>query len=380
MAVLKLYAIRTTVGTLEGFFDEILPGVLRFQNYLILKGDNGMKKIILLTMIAGIASLFAACGAPATNTPANANAANTANTAAKPAAAAPTADALLALDKSANEAYFKGDSKFFESFMSDKYVSFDGGKRSDKAESVAEIAKAKCDMKEWKLDEPQMAMIDADTYVLSYKGTFDGTCNGADGKPMKVPSPIRAGTVYVRSGDKWLAAYHNETPIIDPKNPPKAEPKKEEPKKEEPKKDDKAASNSNTAAAPAKPAADANTDALVKIHTSGWEAFKAKDAKKFEEITAANLMNIDPLGNVFSGKANVIKQWTETMKCEGVTKVGVSDGFASAISPTVELLTLKGTADGKCDGQPNGPLYQTAVYVKEGDAWKLSFMFESMAK
>jgi ketosteroid isomerase-like protein len=310
--------------------------------------------------------MIAACGGAADNKPANN--ANASNTATKPAAAAPTADALLALDKSANEAYFKGDSKFFEGFLSDKYVSLDGGKRHNKAESLAEIAKAKCEMKDWKLDEPQMAMIDADTYVLSYKGTFDGTCNGADGKPMKAPSPVRAGTVYVRNGDKWQAAYHSENLIIDPKNPPKEEPKKEEPKKEEAKKEEAA------------PTGDANTEALVKIHTSGWEAFKAKDAKKFDEIAAANLAIVDPLGEWISGKDNVIKRWTETMKCEGITKVGVSDGFASALSPTVELLTLKGEADGKCDGQANGPLDQTAVYVKQGDAWKLAFMFESMAK
>jgi hypothetical protein len=67
------------------------------------------------------------------------------------------------------------------------------------------------------------------------------------------------------------------------------------------------------------------------------------------------------------------------MKCEGITSVKVTDGFASAISPTVEILTLKGTADGSCDGQKNGPLFQSAVYVKEGDAWKLAFMFESPA-
>jgi hypothetical protein len=36
-------------------------------------------------------------------------------------------------------------------------------------------------------------------------------------------------------------------------------------------------------------------------------------------------------------------------------------------------------ANGKCDGQNNGDLYQAAVYVKEGEAWKLAFMFETPA-
>lgn len=320
---------------------------------------------------------FAACGAPASNS--GANNATTNTKAEKPAAAAPTADALLALDKQANEAFIKGDGKFFEDFLSDKFVMYDSGNRSTKADTVKMISANKCDVKTWSLDEPQMAKVNDDNYVLSYKGTFDGSCTGPDGKSMKIPSPVRAATVWTRSGDKWLAAFHGETLIIDPKNPPAAPAAatKEEAKKEEPAKDDKAASN--TAEAPVKHVAGANTEALVKIHTSGWDAWKAKDAKKLEEITSENLSIVDPLGTWFSGKAAVVKQWTETMKCEGITKISVSDGFASALSPTVELLTLKGTADGTCDGQKNGPLYQTAVYVKEGDAWKLAFMFESPA-
>ncbi len=343
-----------------------------------------MKTLAKLFLMGAAAITMAACGAPATNAPANSANTTNANTA-KPTAAAPTADSLLALDKQANEAYIKGDSKFFEGFLSDKMVMTERGQRRDKASVVKAIAGNKCEVKDWKMEEPQMSTIDADTYVLSYKGTYDGTCT-MDGKSEKMPSPVRAATVYTRSGDKWQAAYHGENMIIDPKNPPKvapAPPAKPADKKAEPKKDDKAATNSNsaanTAAAPAKATPDANTDALVKIHTSGWEAFKAKDAKKFEEIASSNLSIVNPIGTWISGKANVIKEWTETMKCEGVTKVSVSDGFAAALSPTVEILTLKGMADGTCDGQKNGPLDQTAVYVKEGDAWKLAFMLESIA-
>ena len=117
----------------------------------------------------------------------------------------------------------------------------------------------------------------------------------------------------------------------------------------------------------------------MKLHNQGWEAWKAKDAKTLTEMTTANLAIVDPLGNWMSGRDTVVRHWTETMKCEGVNNVSVSNASATSLSPTVELLTLKGTADGTCDGQKNGPLNQTAVYVKEGDAWKLAFMFESPA-
>ena len=210
-----------------------------------------MKKINLFILTAVAAVFFAACGGPAaTNTGTNNANATNANTA-KPTAAAPTVEALMAMDQQANEAYIKGDSKFFEGMLSDKFVMYEGGQRTDKAATVKMIASGKCDVKDgWKLEEPQMAMIDADTAVLSYKGTFDGTCPGADGKQEKMPSPIRAASVWVRSGDKWLAAFHGENPIIDPKNPPKAAPAAP-PKKEEPKKDAKAGANSK--AAPMRP-------------------------------------------------------------------------------------------------------------------------------
>ena len=184
-----------------------------------------MKKTLRFILLAAASTFFAACGAPAANTGGN-NANTNANTnTSKPVAAAPTADALMALDKQANEAYVKGDSKFFEGMLSDKFVILTGGgQRMDKAATVKMIAGVKCDIKSMDLTEPAMSMIDADTYALSYKATWDGTCNGPDGKPMKVPSPIRSASIWVRSGDKWQAVFHGENLIVDPKNPPKAAP------------------------------------------------------------------------------------------------------------------------------------------------------------
>ena len=330
-----------------------------------------MKRPLVIVLIAAAAAFVAACGAPAENKPANTN--TNANTA-KPVAAAPTKEALFEMDKKANEAWLKGDKAYFEANLSDKFVSFEQGMRMNKAELAGMIGSFKCDVKTWNLDDPQMSKINDDTYVLTYKGTFDGSCTSTDGAAMKLPSPTRAATIYVRDGDKWRGAFHSETLVIDPKNLPPAPPKPEA-KKDAPKKDAETVAKEEAN----KPKPGPNTDALVKLHTAGWEAFKAKDAKTFGDMISANMALVDPLGGYLSGKDAVIKQWTETMKCEGITKVSVADGFASALSPTVELLTLKGTADGTCDGQKNGPLFQSAVYVKEGEAWKLAFMFESPA-
>jgi ketosteroid isomerase-like protein len=317
--------------------------------------------LFILTAIAAV--FFSACGTPAGNTPAN----NANTNAAKPTAAAPTADALLALEKQANEAYFKGDAKFFEGMLSDKFVTLGpGGSRMDKAATTKMIAGVKCDIKDgWKLDEPHLSTIDADTYVLSYKGTLDGTCT-MDGKTEKAPSPIRAATVWVRSGDKWLAAFHGENLIVDPKALA-APPAKPETKKEAPKSVDKAA----LGAKPAPPAADPSTDAMMAIERSVWEAWKARDAKALEELTAKEICFVDIFGNVTSTKADTIKFWTEH-KCD-IKSVSLTDGTASSLSATVAILTLKGTVEGTCEGQKLPPIYGTSVYVKNGDAWKLAF-------
>lgn len=336
-----------------------------------------MKKTLQFILLAAASTFFTACGAPAANT--GANNANTNTT--KPVAAAQTADALMAFEKQANEAYVKGDSKFFEGMLSDKFVILTGGgQRMDKAATVKMIASVKCDIKSMDLTEPAMSMIDRDSYSISYKATWDGTCNDPDGKPMKVPSPVRSASIWVRSGDKWQAVFHGENVIVDPKAPPP--PPAPAAKKEEPKKDDKTAANSNTAsntAAPAKATPDANTDALVKVELALWEAWKAHDAKKLDALMAKDVSFVNIFGTYLATRADAMKDWTGA-NCE-IKSVSVTDGFASALSPNVEMLTRKGTADGTCGGQEIGGtvIWGVSIYVKDGDAWKFAFGMNSPA-
>jgi ketosteroid isomerase-like protein len=348
-----------------------LNSAFEIESYL---GRIVMKKIALFILAAAASTFFAACGEPAANS--GANNANT-NTG-KPVT--PTADALMALEKRANEAYVKGDSKFFEEMLSDKFVILTGGgQRMDKAATVKMIASVKCDIKSTDLTEPAMSMIDADTYAVSYKATWDGTCNGPDGKRAKVPSPIRSASIWVRSSDKWQAVFHGENLIFDPANPPTAAPAAP-PKKEVPKKDVKTAANSNTAANTAAPAAalaiatpDANTDALVKVELALWEAWKDHDAKRLDDLMARDVSFVNIFGTYLGTKADAMKDWTGT-GCQ-VKSVSVTDGFATALSPTVEMLTRKGTAEGTCGGQNVGgtAIWGVSIYIKEGDAWKFAF-------
>jgi Domain of unknown function (DUF4440) len=319
-----------------------------------------MKRNSLLTLTFIAAAFFAESGVDAQNNPAARNAQPADTNVPKAVAEAPTIDALLALDKQANEAYIKSDSKFFEGLLSEKFVMREGGQRMDKAATVKMIAGVKCDVKTWNLDQPWMAKIDADTYVLSYRSTWEGTCIGPDGKSVKIPSPTRAATIWVRSGDKWLAAFHGENPIIDPKNSPEATAPPPQP----------------VTKAELKPT-DLSTDALVAVEKSVWEAWKARDAQKLEDLTANDLSFIDIFGNSYANKTDTIKAWAGSI-CE-VKNVSVTEGAATALSPTVKLLMHTATADGTCYGEKVPAVHGNSVYVRDGDTWKLAFTMNMIA-
>ena len=327
-----------------------------------LKEELVVKRITLASLTFMAAAVLAACGRDAQDSPAARGARPPSTNAPKPVPEAPSLEALMALAKRANEAYVRGDSRFFEGLLSEKFVMREGGRRIDKAEVVTMIAGIQCDVQTWNLDEPRMAKVDADTYVLSYRGTWDGTCTGLDGKSMKIPSPTRAATIWVRSGDRWQAAFHGENAIIDPKDSPEAQP---------------APPARPTEMAEATPG-DPNTSALVAVERSVWEAWKAHDAKKLEDLTADGLSFIDIFGNSYSSKTATIGAWSGAI-CE-VKGVEVTDGVARALSPTVELLMHKGTADGTCYGESVPAVHGNSVYVKEGDAWKLAFTMNMFAK
>ena len=112
---------------------------------------------------------------------------------------------------------------------------------------------------------------------------------------------------------------------------------------EAPKKDDKTAANSNAVAKPTAPTSatpDANTDALMKVELALWEAWKEHDAKKLDDLIAKDVSFVNIFGTALTNRADAMKDWTGA-GCQ-VKSVSVTDGFATALSPNVEMLTRKG--------------------------------------
>ena len=303
---------------------------------------------------AAAAIALTACEPPAANVAVNTtNSANTANANAnssKPVAAAPTKDALMAIEKQGWEAWKNHTPETFENILSSKYLAFGPKGRIDKAASVKMFADAKCDIKSYAISDEQMNMLGSDTAVLTFKAAQDGTCDG-----KKIPAAVWASSVYVREGDGWKNLFYAENPVADPKAPPAKV----------------TAAAPATAASPAETAkSDALTTDLMAVETKAWDAWKARDVKAVEDVMASDFMYVSGTGR--KDKAASIKAWSEP-KCEGLGYT-FSDPQAISLGKDVALVTYKADVKGTCDGKPNQPsLWVASFDVKEGDAWKNAF-------
>ena len=306
-----------------------------------------MTKFKYLVLAAAAALHFNVHSAPAEKAPANnANAAAT-----KLAAAVPTKAALMALEKSSFEAWKNKDAKFWNTFLSDKFVGYGSDGKLDKTSATKEYTGADCEIKSYALTDDKMTLLGNDAALITFKATVDGTCGG-----QKLPVISMAASVFVRDGANWKAAFYAEAPIVDAK----AASVKPADKKESPIKD-----KSKTAAANTAPAA------LVAAEKAIWEAWRTHDAKKLAYLTTKEISFINIFGTYFATKAVALKDWTSE-GCK-VKSTNVTNATGTMLSPTVGILTFNGGADGTCFGQKVGPIWGTSIYVKDGSVWKWTF-------
>ncbi len=280
-----------------------------------------------------------------------ANNANAANPVEATAPAAPAKDALVTLEKSAYEAWKSKDAKFWDTFLSDKFVGWGSSGRLDKTSATKEYTGADCEIKSYALSDEQMNPLSDDAALITYKATVDGTCNG-----QKVPASSWVASVYVRDSGNWKAAFHAQATIVDPKSIP-AKPVAE-----------KEALNENNAQPTNR---DGGTEAMLTVEKTLWEAWRTHDVKKIGDLTARDISFINIFGTHFATKADALKDWSGTY-CD-VKSISFTDVAGTMLSPAVGILTFKAAADGTCYGQKVGPIWGTSVYVKHGDVWKWTF-------
>lgn len=304
-----------------------------------------MAKIKCFILTAMSALILIVCGGNAI-----ANDATAANTAGKAATTGPAKVALPTLEESAYQAWKSKDAKFWDRFLSDKFVGWGSSGKLNKASATKEYTGADCEIKRFALSDEQMKPLGQNAALITHQITVDGTCSG-----QKVPVNSWVATVYVRDGETWRGIFHAEVPVVDPKAAPVQPVEKEASKAGEVKPADRGAS----------------TEAMLAVEKVVWEAWRAHDIKTIGDLTARDISFINIFGTHLATKADALKNWGGA-GCD-VKSVSITDAAGTMLSPRVGILTFKGAADGTCYGQKVGPIWGTSVYVKDGGAWKWSF-------
>jgi ketosteroid isomerase-like protein len=122
-------------------------------------------------------------------------------------AKAPTAsdDMLIAKERSMLEAIEKHDADAFKALVVEDALSADPNGFSKVSEFIPMISQMT--MTDWKMNDPHVVHVDANTAIVTY--TWTGTAT-MPGMPTQ-DKPTYISTVWTNKGGKWLAVYHQET-------------------------------------------------------------------------------------------------------------------------------------------------------------------------
>ena len=112
---------------------------------------------------------------------------------------------------------------------------------------------------------------------------------------------------------------------------------------------------------------------VIALERAGWEAWKNKDAKWFQENTAEDLVEVNSDG-VFN-KAQIINALPTD--CD-VKSVALNNFKFVMLSKDAALLNYTATQDGVCGGKKLAPQVRATVnYVKRGGKWLEAMYMET---
>ena len=105
------------------------------------------------------------------------------------------------------EAWKNKDPKPFKATLAANSVMIGENGVADKDTVVEGIVGMPCEVKSFALSDWKINLIDSDAAVVTYKGVAEGTCAGTP-----IPA-VWASSVWVKSGGRWRAFSHQETPV-----------------------------------------------------------------------------------------------------------------------------------------------------------------------
>ncbi len=114
---------------------------------------------------------------------------------------------IIAIEKAGWEAWKNKDAKWFQANLTDDALSVRSDGVTDKAQNIKDLPN--CEVKSVSLDGFKFLMLDKNSALITFTGMQDAVCGG-----KTQPSTVRASSVYVKRGGKWLNAYYTEIPVV----------------------------------------------------------------------------------------------------------------------------------------------------------------------
>lgn len=177
-----------------------------------------MKGLLLLSALLLAMSSWSTTPEPSnansSNTAANTNATANANTSATPKAETNSPnDAVIAKEKEIWDKIKTKNMDGFGAMLADDFIYISGDGVYDRAGTVngiKQIEATDISFSDWKV-----VMLDKDAAVVTYTVNMKGTSGG---QPIP-PTPVRAASAWVNRDGKWLAVFHEGTPVTPPAPP-----------------------------------------------------------------------------------------------------------------------------------------------------------------
>src|ERR1700674_140951 len=120
---------------------------------------------------------------------------------------AATEKKLVDMEKSLWEAWKNHDSGTFQKLLSSGSVNVNPTGFESTEQEVKEIGGSDCKVNSYSVEDPKSTWVDKDAVLLTYKANQDAVCGG-----QKVPESVWASSLWVKKGNEWKAAFHQETP------------------------------------------------------------------------------------------------------------------------------------------------------------------------
>ncbi|RPI20552.1 MAG: nuclear transport factor 2 family protein [Acidobacteria bacterium] len=118
---------------------------------------------------------------------------------------------VTSIEKNLWEAWKNKDTAAFKEHMTDNAVSVGPqGISTGKEQMISDMTAHPCEVRNFSFTDWQVHELSPETVLVTYKAKQDATCGG-----NKIPADIAASSVYVKKDGKWLAASHQETPLME---------------------------------------------------------------------------------------------------------------------------------------------------------------------